>query len=120
MAPFHWVRVSSLKGRGGLAEDNVMMRAAQTRAVLSLGPFSLVVSERLLTRDGVPVAVSGRTLDILIALLSRPNEVIDKKDLLARVWPDVRVEEGNLRFHMIDRRRSSRIRSLAASSSFLA
>jgi DNA-binding winged helix-turn-helix (wHTH) protein len=83
-----------------MAEDNVMMRAAQTREVLSFGPFRFVVSERLLTRDGTPVAVSGRTLDILIALLSRPNEVIDKKELLARVWPDVRVEEGNLRFHM--------------------
>ena len=27
---------------------------AQTREVLSFGPFSLVVSERLLTRDGAP------------------------------------------------------------------
>jgi hypothetical protein len=36
----------------------------------------------------------------LIVLLSRPNEVVGKKDLLARVWPDVTVEEGSLRFHI--------------------
>jgi predicted ATPase/DNA-binding winged helix-turn-helix (wHTH) protein len=77
-----------------------MMRGAQTREVLSFGPFRLVVNERLLTKDGAHVAVSGRALDILIALLEHPNELVDKKDLLARVWPDVRVEEGSLRFHI--------------------
>jgi predicted ATPase/DNA-binding winged helix-turn-helix (wHTH) protein len=84
----------------GIAKGNAVMRAAQTREVLSFGPFRLVANERLLTRDGAPVAVSGRALDILIALLTYPNEVIDKKDLLARVWPDVMVEEGSLRFHI--------------------
>jgi DNA-binding response OmpR family regulator len=66
--------------------------AAQTRDVASFGPFSLVASERLLTKAGVPVELGARALDILIALVSRPNEAISKKDLLARVWPDVTVD----------------------------
>jgi predicted ATPase/DNA-binding winged helix-turn-helix (wHTH) protein len=80
--------------------------AAETRDVLSFGPFSLVASERLLTKDGVPVELGARTLDILIALVTRPNEVVSKRDLLAQVWPDVTVEEGSLRFHVASLRKA--------------
>src|SRR5713226_2480281 len=86
-----------------------MMRpAAQTRDLISFGPFSLVASERLLSKDGAPVGLGARALDILIALVSRPNEVMSKKDLLARVWPDVTVEEGSLRFHIASLRKALR------------
>ena len=80
--------------------------AARTNDALSFGPFRLVASERLLTKEGAPVELGARALDILIALVSRPNEVISKKDLLARAWPDVAVEEGSLRFHMANLRKA--------------
>jgi len=83
----------------------MMTPAPQTRDVVSFGPFSLVASERLLTNAGAPVELGGRALDILIALVSRPNEPISKKDLLARVWPDVTVEESSLRFHVASLRK---------------
>ncbi|MDR3485659.1 MAG: winged helix-turn-helix domain-containing protein [Bradyrhizobium sp.] len=73
---------------------------------LSFGPFHLVVSERLLTREGAPLVLGSRALEILIVLISRPNEVISKKDLMSRVWPDVIVEEGSLRFHVASLRRA--------------
>ena len=80
--------------------------AGQTKEVLSFGPFNLVAGERLLTKDGVPVELGARALDILIVLLSTPNEVVSKKDLMSRVWPDVTVEEGSLRFHMASLRKA--------------
>ncbi|HET9412747.1 MAG TPA: winged helix-turn-helix domain-containing protein [Pseudolabrys sp.] len=80
--------------------------AAQARDVISFGPFSLIASERLLTRDGAPVELGARAFDILIALVSHPNEAVSKRDLLARVWPDVTVEEGSLRFHMASLRKA--------------
>src|SRR5467141_1995101 len=80
--------------------------AAQTKDVISFGPFSLVASERLLTKDGAPVDLGARALDILIALLSRPNEVVSKNDLLADAWPDVTVDEGSLRFHIANLRKA--------------
>jgi predicted ATPase/DNA-binding winged helix-turn-helix (wHTH) protein len=80
--------------------------AAQARDVISFGPFSLIASERLLTKDAVPVELGARALDILITLASRPNEAVSKRDLLARVWPDVTVEEGSLRFHMTSLRKA--------------
>jgi DNA-binding winged helix-turn-helix (wHTH) protein len=67
-------------------------------------PFSLVPSERLLPREGVPVEVGPRTLDVLIALVCRSYEAISKKDLLAQVWPEAIVEEGSPRFHIANLR----------------
>jgi hypothetical protein len=37
-----------------------MTPAAQNKEILSFGPFSLVASERLLTKDGAPVELSAR------------------------------------------------------------
>src|SRR5262245_7401732 len=79
---------------------------APARESVSFGPFRLVASERLLMKDGTPVDLGGRALDILIALTSQPNEAISKNDLLARVWPDVTVEEGSLRFHIAGLRKA--------------
>lgn len=64
---------------------------------IRFGPFTLVVDQRLLLREGAPVDLGTCAFDILATLASRPNEVVSKTDLLARVWPDVTVEEGSLR-----------------------
>jgi predicted ATPase/DNA-binding winged helix-turn-helix (wHTH) protein len=80
--------------------------AVLEREVINFGPFTLTPGERLLTNAGVPVRLGARALDILITLATHPNVVISKKDLLARVWPDVTVEEGSLRFHLANLRRA--------------
>lgn len=72
---------------------------------IAFGPFSVFPRERRLTRDGVDVDIGGRALDLLIALLESPGQVLLKKDLLKRVWPDLTVEDGSLRFHMTNLRR---------------
>src|ERR1700741_4009193 len=77
-----------------------------TSEVISFGPFSLVTSERILTKEGTPIELGARALDILIALVSRSNEVVSKKDLLAWAWPDVTVEETSLRFHIASLRKA--------------
>jgi DNA-binding winged helix-turn-helix (wHTH) protein len=74
--------------------------------VLSFGPFRLAPGERLLTREGAPVELGARALDILIALASKPNEAISKQELLSHVWPDVTVGEDSLRFHVANLRRA--------------
>jgi len=72
----------------------------------AFGPFVLHAGERLLTRDGVPVEIGGRSLDLLTALVERAGAVVGKRDLLRRVWPDVVVEDGSLRFQMAALRRT--------------
>lgn len=80
--------------------------ASQVKDALSFGPFHLAAGERLLTREGAPIELGSRALDILIVLTSKPNEVVSKKDLMSRVWPDVVVEEGSLRFHITGLRKA--------------
>src|SRR5580658_4921747 len=75
-------------------------RHSQPKDVLSFGPFSLFAAERLLKKAEEPVPLGGRALDILIALTERAGEVVTHKELISTVWPDVTVEEANLRFQM--------------------
>jgi Tol biopolymer transport system component/DNA-binding winged helix-turn-helix (wHTH) protein len=60
------------------------------------GPYSLDPSRRTLTRDALPVAIAGKAFDVLLALLERRGQVVEKQELLRLVWPDVIVEEANL------------------------
>jgi DNA-binding winged helix-turn-helix (wHTH) protein len=65
-------------------DDAMATELDATNNQLSFGPFNLLIGERLLTREGMPVELGARALDILLALISRPNEVVSKKDLMAR------------------------------------
>src|SRR5882672_12217629 len=79
---------------------DVQFKGPPSRDVICFGPFRLSTSERVLEKDGVRVRLGSRALDILIALVERPGEVVTKKDLFARVWPDLVVDESNLRYHV--------------------
>ena len=72
---------------------------------LAFGPFCVTPGKRLLTKSGSTVEIGGRALDLLIALLERPGRVLSKRELIKRVWPDIVVAEGSLRFHMTGLRR---------------
>jgi len=80
--------------------------AAHSRDTVSFGPFSVVASERLIMKDGVPLALGARSLDILCALLEAPIQPVSKRDLMAKVWPDVTVGDGSLRFHIATLRKA--------------
>ena len=67
---------------------------------ISFGPFRLFPKARLLQRDGAGLHIGGRALDILIFLAERPGEVVGKRELMKRVWADVNVDDGSLRFHI--------------------
>ncbi len=40
--------------------------------------------------------MTAKAFDVLLALVERPGEVVDKDQLLRRIWPDTVVEEKNL------------------------
>jgi signal transduction histidine kinase len=93
--------------RGVSAEAALEQRArvhgqelALREEVISFGGFRLRAAERLLEKDGVRLKLGSRALDILIALVERAPEVVSKKELFGRVWPDLVVGEGSLRFHI--------------------
>src|SRR5712675_2782289 len=72
----------------------------RTNDVASFGPFRLFMAERRLEKADEPLELGSRALDILITLVERTGEVVTRKELISRVWPDVIVEEANLRFHI--------------------
>jgi predicted ATPase/DNA-binding winged helix-turn-helix (wHTH) protein len=63
----------------------------------SFGPFRLLPSQQLLLDGGKPAPIGGRALDILIALVESAGEVVTKDELISCAWPNVSVDEGNLR-----------------------
>ena len=52
--------------------------------------------ERVLSRDGQPVTLPPKDLETLIVLVERAGHIIEKEELLEKVWAGVFVEEGNL------------------------
>jgi DNA-binding winged helix-turn-helix (wHTH) protein len=73
---------------------------------VSFGPFRLHIAQRRLEKDGNPIQLGGRALDLLIALVERAGFVVSKNDLLSIVWPDVIVDEGSLRVQIAGLRKA--------------
>ena len=63
---------------------------------ISFGRFRLLPLRRELFADGVPVRLTARAFDTLLALVEAQGELVTKDDLLARVWAGTVVEENNL------------------------
>ena len=72
----------------------------RSAAIVLFGPFELNLSERSLTKAGEVIPLGARAFDILAALIDRAGDVISKNELIAKVWPEVIVEEGSLRVHL--------------------
>ena len=70
------------------------------RETFVFGSFRLISWRRVLLDGETPVRLGGRALDILVALVERAGEVVTNQELMARVWPDVFVEEANLKVHI--------------------
>lgn len=64
------------------------------------GPWRFEPTECRLLRDGVVVPLPAKTLDLLATLLRRAPRLVTKEEILAAVWADAVVEEGNIAFHV--------------------
>lgn len=52
--------------------------------------------------------IGSRALDILIALITRPGELVTKRELMSIVWPDTVVVQANLTVNIVALRRALR------------
>jgi DNA-binding winged helix-turn-helix (wHTH) protein/TolB-like protein/Flp pilus assembly protein TadD len=59
-------------------------------------PFRLDTRKRLLLCDQKPVALPSKAYDALVVLVTNSGQVIEKDELIKRVWPNSFVEEANL------------------------
>src|SRR6185295_19177985 len=68
----------------------------QPKHLYEFGPFRLDAAERTLLRNGVPVPLTPKAFDTLLVLVENSGHLLDKDDLMKRVWPETFVEEGGL------------------------
>jgi DNA-binding winged helix-turn-helix (wHTH) protein/TolB-like protein len=60
------------------------------------GPFRLDAIERRLLRDGKVAQLAPKALDALLVLVERGGRVVERGELIRRVWPDTDADETNL------------------------
>src|SRR5712691_7254030 len=76
------------------------------RRYYNFDSFRVDPSERVLLRDGRPIALSPKVFDTLLALVERGGHIVAKDELVGIVWPDVFVEENNLTQYVAAARRA--------------
>lgn len=77
----------------GVEQLNARLRAVLRRSGSAVVEGPLVVGcltidprKRLVQLDGMPIDLSRKEFDLLLALAQRPGEVVTKRELLADVW----------------------------------
>jgi TolB-like protein/DNA-binding winged helix-turn-helix (wHTH) protein len=74
--------------------------SAQAKVIFEFGSFRLNPAERLLLRDQASVHLPPKAFDALLVLVENRGHLLEKDELLRRVWPDTFVEESNLAQHI--------------------
>jgi predicted ATPase/DNA-binding winged helix-turn-helix (wHTH) protein len=83
-----------------------MVALSRSAAGLAFGRYRLFAHRRELLCDDKPIKLGARALDVLMVLIETPGTLVSKDVLLARVWPDRMVEEGNLQAQVTALRRA--------------
>jgi DNA-binding winged helix-turn-helix (wHTH) protein len=68
----------------------------KTKGFFYFGRLRVDPVERVLLADGPPVSLTPKAFDTLLELLENSGHILEKDELLKRVWPDTFVEEGTL------------------------
>src|SRR5215813_12109327 len=67
-----------------------------TRPSLEFGPYRLDLLERILLRNGEAVPLAPKVFETLVLLVENGGHILEKDELLKKLWPDTFVEESNL------------------------
>jgi Tol biopolymer transport system component/DNA-binding winged helix-turn-helix (wHTH) protein len=64
------------------------------------GAFTLDTDQRVLFREGKPLSLTPKVFDTLLILVENRGRIVEKDELMNRLWPDTFVEESNLTFNI--------------------
>jgi DNA-binding winged helix-turn-helix (wHTH) protein len=87
-----------------MATDRSSPAAAD--AALEFGRFRVLLRQRQLLADGVPVEMGTRAFDLLVVLLEADGSLVTKDELHSLVWPGIVVAEENLKVHICTLRKA--------------
>jgi TolB-like protein/DNA-binding winged helix-turn-helix (wHTH) protein/tetratricopeptide (TPR) repeat protein len=78
----------------------------QIKHLYEFGPFRLDPLKRRLMRDGEPVRLTPKALELLLVLVEASGRTVEKDELLEKVWAGTIVEENNLNQNITALRKS--------------
>lgn len=67
--------------------------------------FEVFIAERQLRRDGKDIALRERAFEVLLALIEQAGQVVSKRELCRRAWPERDVDENNLQVEILGLRK---------------
>jgi DNA-binding winged helix-turn-helix (wHTH) protein/Tfp pilus assembly protein PilF len=70
------------------------------KGIYQFGRFQLSTAERVLRGDGEPISVAPKALDVLIVLVENRGQIVEKDELIRKIWPETFVEDNNLAFNI--------------------
>src|SRR5882724_9900694 len=70
------------------------------------GEFTVDGDQKVLLRNDSPLPLAPKVFDTLLILLDNRGRIVEKEDLMRRLWPDTFVEESNLTFNIQQLRKS--------------
>lgn len=73
-----------------------MAKELKSKGFYVFADFRLDLGERQLFREGSPVPLPPKVFETLLALVEDAGHILEKEELMARLWPDTFVEENNL------------------------
>ena len=62
------------------------------------GRFTLDTDQRVLLLDSKPLPVTKKVFETLLILVENSGRIVEKEELMRRLWPDTFVEDANLTF----------------------
>jgi hopanoid biosynthesis associated membrane protein HpnM len=83
-----------------------LSRRAAHEPALEFGRFRILLRQRQLMADGVPVRLGTRAFDLLLVLLEAEGSLVTKAELLVRVWPGTHVSDENLKIQVFALRKA--------------
>ena len=79
--------------------------SALIKHLYRFGEFTLDADQKVLTRDGKPLLLAPKVVDTLVTLVQSGGRIIEKEELMTRLWPDTYVEESNLTYTIVQLRK---------------
>src|SRR6202049_4510194 len=64
---------------------------------LEFGRFRVLLRQRQLVANGVPIELGTRAFDLLLVLVEADGSLVTKDELFSRVWPGIVVADENLK-----------------------
>ncbi len=95
------------------------MCALHASGTVRFGPFVIERRSRELRKSGTRIRLPNQSIEVLLALLERPGEVVSREELIGRLWPHGTVVDYEHSIHAAVSRAREALGDTAAKTRFI-